>query len=520
MHKMIRRRFYRGLFSLVLCMLLTISLFTVPEGLSADASNPFVIMLDPGHGGSDGGAVRGDNEERVFNEKLADACRKELAGYDNVLVYITRENDGDISTYARSMYAKRVQADLFISFHINANNDASAKGAEIYVPYGNWKPEIAIEAKNLANRILTNFAELDLPGYGLTNNRLKNRGVKTRLIQDDIRLFYPDGSKGDYYEVIRMGVHNNIPAMIIEHAFISNAADLAMLRDDVALEKLGKATADAIVAQYNLKKTGKTLEQPVFKGQTSVVSMSKVQSDYTVGGKPITLSASGGTGTGEYVFYSNNPKVVRIEGNQAYIVGAGDVRLSVTRYEDGTYLPRSLPDINRPSIQVSSLTTQLLLSVADNYRGANGKQTVVLSCKPASGMEYGAVPYGTVTFFNNNVKLGTAQFKEDGSCTLHVTDIEPGNYTFTASYESGNFDGFTMTNTASVTYLVEATEPTPTPLQPTPTVPSETDSAKEDSQGGFLNMFSTRVLIVIFAVAAGLILIAIIILLICRFRKD
>ena len=118
MRKMAKTRLYKGIFSFILCMLLVCSLIPAREQTYAEASNPFVVMLDPGHGGSDGGAVRGDNYERIFNEKLADACRAELVQYDNVLVYVTREYDTDITTYARSMYAKRVQADLFVSFHI------------------------------------------------------------------------------------------------------------------------------------------------------------------------------------------------------------------------------------------------------------------------------------------------------------------------------------------------------------------------------------------------------------------
>ena len=521
MRKTTRMKFYKGLFSLVLCMLLVLSLFPVPNDMMAEAADPFVVMLDPGHGGVDGGAVRDGSEENEFNMKLVAACRAELASYDNVLVYVTRENDSDISTYARSMYAKRVQADLFISFHINADNDSSVHGAEIYVPHGNWKPEIGAESRALAAQILNKFASLELPGYGLSNNRLKNRGVKDRLIQTDIRLFYPDGSQGDYYEVIRMGVHNDIPSMIIEHAFISNAADLKMLRDDEALKKLGKATADAIAEQYKLTKTGKTLTQPSFKGQTAVINMAKPQSTATVGGAPITLSASGGNGNGEYVFYSNNEKVIRIEGNKAYIVGAGEVKFSVTKYEDGTYLPRSLPEINRSKIVVSSLETQLQLSIAANYRGAqDDAQTVVLSCRPAAGTEYGAVPHGTVTFYKDGLKLGTAQFQEDGSCTFAAKDIAPGNYTFTASYEAGNFDGFTMTNTPQVSYLVEQTEPTFVPLETQEPDSSAQPEEMDSSKGGFMSTTSRRVVIVILAAVAGLIVIALIVLLIYRFFQN
>ncbi len=524
MRKMTKTRLYKGIFSFVLCMLLVCSLIPAQKQTRTEASNPFVVMLDPGHGGSDGGAVRGDNYERIFNEKLAAACRAELAQYDNVLVYVTRENNADITTYARSMYAKRVQADLFVSFHINANDDSSAKGAEIYVPHGNWKPDIAAEARILATKILENFESLDLPGYGLANNHLKNRGIKTRLIQNDTRLFYPDGSKGDYYEVIRMGVHNNIPSMIIEHAFISNPADLAMLRDDAALEKLGQATAQAIVEQYHLTKTGQTLEQTVLKGQTSVVNIGKTQSSFTVGSKPYTLTASGGTGTGEYVFYSNNPKVVRIEGNQAYIVGAGDVRISVTKYEDDTYLPRSLPDINRPSVKVSPIETQLQLSVEGNYRGDNNTQMVVLSCTPLSGTEYGAVPYGTVTFYKDGAPIGTARFGEDGTCTLKATGIEPGACIFTASYQAGEFDGFTMRDSKAVSYVVEPTSETMAPSVssapsdgvPETSAPTQNTELNPDEDDAGSSM--KKIVIIAFAVAGVIIVAAIIILAILRFR--
>lgn len=528
------KRFHTALFSLVLCLLITVSTLPVPDSQTVQATqDPLVVMLDPGHGGNDPGVVRTVSgvqySERIYNEKLVDACRGELATYDNVLVYVTRVANNHISTYARSTYAKNVGADVFVSFHINSYSSESVGGAEVYTPSGNYRPEVATEAKALANKILANFSSLELSGYGLTGNRLKNRGVKTRLVQNDLRLFYPDGSAGDYYEVIRMGVHYEIPSIIIEHAYITNNADLAMLKDDAALEKLGKATAQAIASQYGLTKTGNSLTQPVLKGQTSAVSLGTVPSGLKVGSAPFTLKASGGSGNGKYVFTSNNPKIIRIEGDQAYIVGAGTVNLTVTRYEDEEYTPRSA---GNTSVTVSGISTQLSLSVVDNYRTEDGKQNVVLQCQPAAGGGNGAVPSGIVTFYRNDTKIGTAQFGEDGICTFVAGNLDPGAYTFYASYESGNYDGFTMTDSRSVAFAVTATQATPTPVatptpEPTATatstiVPTQSIemTGPGDAREGFLDILSNKTVLFVFAVAVALILVAIVVLLISRSREN
>ncbi len=539
-------RVYRGLFGLLLCVLILFNMVSMPNTQQVQAATkPLIVMLDPGHGGSDSGAARPEknptNFERIYNEKIAEACRAELATYDNVVVYLTRVGNVDMTTQARPTYAKRMNADLFISFHINANESSSANGAEIYVPNGNYKPAMATEARALAKKILDQFASLELPGYGLSGDRLKIRddnddGIKTKSIKDDIRLFYPDGTPGDYFEVIRLGVQNEIPSMIIEHAFISNAADLAMLNDDAALEKLGKATATAIAQQYGLQKTGKSLPQPELKAQTTGVSLGGIKPPkdagkqnssnnpavYMVGEAPITLMASGGNGTGEFIFNSNNPKVVRIEGNQAYFVGAGKVLLSVTRYEDHEYAPRSLAF--RLAVEIQGVETTLNLTVADNYRTGDGKQNVVLVCVPQSGTEHGAIPSGTVTFYEGETKLGTGVFKEDGRCTFVAKNLDPGAYTFKAFYESGNFDGFTIKDPATVSYGVEVTKPTATPAETdtpeevTPEASQDVPSHKDNSGNGFLGLLSNRAVIIVFAIAAGLILAAIVILVVCRFR--
>ncbi|MBR5501207.1 MAG: N-acetylmuramoyl-L-alanine amidase, partial [Clostridia bacterium] len=504
------------LFSLLLCCALIVSCVPATNNTTVQAADPLIVMLDPGHGGEDPGVVRGTNEESTFNLKIAEACKAELATYDNVIVYMTRVIENDISTYERSMYAKQLNADVFISFHINSYSDASVGGAEIYVPCGNYRPQLATKASQLANKILANLTALELPGYGLTNDRLNNRKLQIKNAKDEL-YEYPDGSKGDYYEVIRMGVRNNIPAMIIEHAFITNPADLKMLQDDEALKKLGQATAKAIATQYGLTKTGNALEQPVQTGQTQEVFLGSVPSNVTVGDAPFTLTATGGAATGEYVYYTNNPDIIRIEGNKAYIVGAGEAKLRVTRYGGGTLTPRSATFSSK--VTVNAVQTQLQLSVVDNYRGQNG-QTVTLQCKPATGTQNGAVPSGTVTFYRDQTKIGTAKFDSNGICQMQAAGLQPGNYTFSVTYEAGNFDGFTIANSQPLSYFVEETSATPmstpeTPVLETPIL-SETSTPKQD--GGFMDTLGSSPVLIILGVGILLVVVAIIVLIACRFR--
>lgn len=525
MRTMMNGKMVKILFSLLLCCALIVGLLPATGNTSVQAADPLIVMLDPGHGGEDPGVVRNNNQDREseFNLKIVEACKAELATYDNVLIYMTRVIENDISTYERSMYAKQLDADVFVSFHINSyKTNPSVNGAEVYVPCGNYRPKLATEATQLANKILANLSALDLPGYGLTDDHLRNRGLRTKTAQD-VRLQYEDGSAGDYFEVIRMGVRNNIPAMIIEHAYIDNPADLKMLQDDEALKKLGQATAKAIASQYGLAKTGNALEQPVQTGQTQEVFLGKVPSVVTVGDASFTLTATGGAPTGEYVYYTNNPDIIRIEGNKAYIVGAGKANLRVTRYGGGTLTPRSATFTS--TVKVNAVQTQLQLSVVDNYRAQNG-QTVVLQCKPATGTQNGAVPTGTVTFYRDQTKIGTAQFESEGTCRIQVPGLTPGNHTFSVTYETVAFDGFNFYDMQPLNYLVEETDAT---LVPTPAAtstpeasvtealtPDETPTPEE--KGGFMSLLGSSPILIVLGVGVLLVIAAIVVLIICRFR--
>ncbi len=114
-----------------------ISWFALPLALAAPAK-PFKVVIDPGHGGSDHGAIvkMGDREitEKDLTLLLALETEKSLKkkGYT---VFLTRSQDREIPLSLRTALANRLKADLFISLHMNSHRAAKpgdARGMETY----------------------------------------------------------------------------------------------------------------------------------------------------------------------------------------------------------------------------------------------------------------------------------------------------------------------------------------------------------------------------------------------------
>src|SRR5690606_9647077 len=97
---------------------------------------PFKVVVDPGHGGTDAGAVGKQNSTDIKESTITLAISKLLANRfkqdSNIEVILTRESDSSLNLNQRSKIAKQSKADLFISVHANSSTDISAKGAEVY----------------------------------------------------------------------------------------------------------------------------------------------------------------------------------------------------------------------------------------------------------------------------------------------------------------------------------------------------------------------------------------------------
>ncbi len=221
---------------------------TVATGRSAEvatyagrSSDNLVVVLDPGHGGHDGGASGNGAQEKNLTLKIAQYCRDELQRYNGITVYMTRDSDRYVGLTERVDYAKQMGADVFISIHLNSTGRGTAKGAEVYYPNSGYRPEFGSQGANLAQKIQNELVALGIA----------NRGIKIR----DGAGKYSDGSVQDYYAVIRGSKLAGFPGLIIEHAFIDNTDDYnRYLSSDAKLQALGRADAQGIANYFGYGK--------------------------------------------------------------------------------------------------------------------------------------------------------------------------------------------------------------------------------------------------------------------------
>ena len=211
-----------------------------------------VVVLDPGHGGKDSGAVGVNGVyEKNLTLKIAQYCKAELEQYNGITVYMTRTDDtypggtGDAAADLdnRVAYAKNNGADVLVSIHLNSTGTGAANGAEVYFPNSSYRPEIGNEGMNLAQKVHDELVSLGIHGRGIKIRNTENGSI------------YPDGSPSDYYGLIYRAKKAELPAIIIEHAFIDNPSDYNnFLSSDEKLQKLGIADATGIAKTYGLSK--------------------------------------------------------------------------------------------------------------------------------------------------------------------------------------------------------------------------------------------------------------------------
>lgn len=213
-----------------------------------EKSGPLVVALDPGHVGVSSGAVANGTSEANATWKIAQFCKAELDTYQNVTAVFTVTPDDRLSSSGelreRVQRALNQSADVLVSLHLNSTGLGNAYGAEVWAPHNtSYNNETHAVGTDLGNQILAQLQKL-----GLTN-----RGVKFRWIDPDPKYDYPDGSNGDYYGIIREARKSNLPAIIVEHAFLDNWSDYNnFLNSDAKLQSLGIADARGIANYYGL----------------------------------------------------------------------------------------------------------------------------------------------------------------------------------------------------------------------------------------------------------------------------
>lgn len=182
------------------------------------------ICLDPGHGGSDPGAV-GYVVEKDVNldivlrlRDLLSADTNNQAGGGSWQLYLTRDKDVYVSLEARVQYANSNNVDRFMSTHNNACNYCGGNGTETYL-----YTQGSQQSEDLASRVQKQV---------VAHIGTKDRGVK----------------KADFY-VLK---YTNMPAILLEAAFVDHQGDAALLANPAKRQEIARAQMHGLQQHFGL----------------------------------------------------------------------------------------------------------------------------------------------------------------------------------------------------------------------------------------------------------------------------
>ena len=181
-----------------------------------------VILLDPGHGGVDSGALGFNGAVYESNVNYALAYYTKLAlESKGATVYMTRGGDTNVELEDRKSMVRSLKPDLFVSIHCNGHKDKSKIGTSVYY----YKPFSYKLANNIYNQLLTVF--------------------KNNLYYGQTSL-YDDISDGTAYYPFSVARLEDCPSVLVETGYVTNDNECMKLIDTSNQQKLANAIASGI----------------------------------------------------------------------------------------------------------------------------------------------------------------------------------------------------------------------------------------------------------------------------------
>lgn len=229
-------------------------------GLTVLRKSKKIIVLDPGHGGKDPGAIsKSGKYEKHITLAMAKETRELLedAGYKVVL---TRDTDKAIPLRRRYQIAHEVDGDLFISIHADSARNSSARGLSVYTisEKASDKEAAALaERENKADILLG----LDLSDYNpdVSNilidlakiDTMNNSAAFAKLLVKEMKketTLVPNAHRFAGFAVLKSA---NIPSVLLELGYLSNRREDKLLQKKSYRRELGRALVRAVNCYFN-----------------------------------------------------------------------------------------------------------------------------------------------------------------------------------------------------------------------------------------------------------------------------
>ena len=274
------------------CLLFILFCLNTNTNLWAKNDTKFTLVIDPGHGGKDPGAIGSKSQEKNIALAVSLLVGKKIAtNYDDVNVLYTRSTDVYPTLRERSTFANENHANLFISIHANSTGTKSVNGAETYLlGVDKMQSNLGVAMKENAVMLLEDDYESHYQGFDpnsvesyimfefMQNQYIDNSLLLASLTQTQLINACKRKDRG-----VKQGpfwvLHSvACPSILIELGFISNAADEAYMISKKGQSELANGIYNAFV-EY--KKTIDT------KGNVEVVKTEEKIEENKNSEKPI-----------------------------------------------------------------------------------------------------------------------------------------------------------------------------------------------------------------------------------------
>jgi len=228
----------------------------------ADSNGKKIVMIDPGHGGIDSGAIghEGSKEKHVVLE-IANYIRHQLSTHNNIEVRLTRESDHFIPLYQRVEIAHQHGASLFMSIHADGFTSPAANGASVFAlsnrgassamaRYLSDKENAADDVGGVPSAKKDHYLQQVLFDLVQTDT-IKNSLILGKHVLNQIRPVHHLHSQHTEQAAFAVLKSPSIPSVLVETSFITNPAEERLLGTTAFRQKIAAAIVDGIVSFFN-----------------------------------------------------------------------------------------------------------------------------------------------------------------------------------------------------------------------------------------------------------------------------
>lgn len=240
-------------------------------GFASSSAKPFVVVIDPGHGGADLGAVFSNGKIRVAEKDVTLAIASEAARQiraRGIRAVLTRANDKELALAHRTQVANKLKADLFVSIHLNSMHSpqlAEADGVETYI-LNNTTDASSKRLAHLENQVLTDThgpldVELILKDLRLDANLSESKRLACIVQGKLTRGLVGHRNRGVRQALFHVLLGADMPSILLEAGFLTSPKDRAMVLSTAGRRSMALAIAQAVDQFRRSRNTPKALTE-------------------------------------------------------------------------------------------------------------------------------------------------------------------------------------------------------------------------------------------------------------------